>query len=82
MFLAQASALLDHLAGWLDRSRPAEEVARTVAQGLEFLCTTTDGPVLAVRAEEIGADRIAFRLTPAAAPLKGLPDTVLEIPLR
>jgi type VI secretion system ImpC/EvpB family protein len=81
LFLAQASALLDHIAAWIDRSRAPAEIATTVAQGLEFLCTTREGVVLNVRAEEVGEDRVSLRLSPAAPPLRGLPDTVLEIPL-
>ena len=81
MFLAQVSAQIEHLAAWVDRSRPAEEIARAVAQGIELLNTSSAGAELRVTAEPAGDAAVALTLQPQAGPLRGLPATRLEIPL-
>ncbi len=80
LFLAQIMALLAHLAAWTDRTKPPDEVASTLAKGLEFLTSTREGPAISVAGEAAAGGTIALRIRPASPPLTGLPDVALEIP--
>jgi predicted component of type VI protein secretion system len=81
LFLAQVMALSEHLLGWVDRGKPRADVATTLAKSLEFLTSTREGPLLSATVEDGGAGPLAIRLRPLAGPLRGLPETVFEIPL-
>jgi hypothetical protein len=81
LFLAQVMALTEHLLGWVDRGKARADVATTLAKSLEFLTSAREGPLLSATVEEGGTGPLAIRLRPLAGPLRGLPETVFEIPL-
>jgi type VI secretion system protein ImpC len=81
LFLAQVSGLLQVLAAGVDRSGGREPVAKALAQGLELMTSTGEGPLVRVNVEAADGDRsLALGIQPAAGPLRGLPAVILEVP--
>jgi type VI secretion system protein ImpC len=85
LFVAQVAAMIGHLTTFMDRTRGRDDVAATLARGLEFLLTTAEGPAVTVSVEPAPsagkAAPISLRIHPSAAPVRGLPDLAFEIPL-
>jgi type VI secretion system protein ImpC len=81
LYLSQVTAQIEHLAAWVDRSRPPAEIARALAQALEILNTVHEGATLGVSAGEAEGDLVALVIRAQLPPLRGLPDLRLEIPL-
>jgi type VI secretion system protein ImpC len=85
LMVAQIGAVLGQLRSSIDFAKAPDEIATTLAKGIEFLTLTREGPVLAASAEPAStgaAGRVALRISPRGGPLRGLPDLVLEVPLR
>jgi type VI secretion system protein ImpC len=84
-FLSQILAWTESIWRNLEPNSNAEDVARTLAAGLQFLLLGHAGPTARVSGEAIrgGAEttRISLRVEPSGEPLRGLPPVALELAL-
>lgn len=84
-FLTQVLAWTESVWCHLDPGRSAEEIARTLSAGVQFLALGPAGPVARITGEAVGgpsaASRIALRVEPSGEPLRGLPPVAIELPM-
>jgi type VI secretion system protein ImpC len=78
LFEAQVQAMGRSIGAHTDARRPAEEIASTLAAGLNFLASGPDGPLFRATVEG-GADGALLRITPERPPLRGLDSFVIRI---
>jgi type VI secretion system ImpC/EvpB family protein len=85
LFLAQILSWTESIWGHLNPHSSAEDVADTLARGLQFLVLGPAGPIAKVSGEAIGAElgtsRVSLVVEPLGEPLRGLPPIALELPL-
>ena len=83
LFAAQVAVSLQRLLDRLDLSKSLDEIARTLAAGMEILGLTEQGAAYAVRGEPSRdpSPAVILRLRPEGGPLRGLAELRLEVPI-
>jgi hypothetical protein len=83
LFAAHVAVSLQRLLDQLDLSKSLDEIARTLAAGMEILGLTEHGAAYTVRGEPSRdpAPAVILRVRPEGAPLRGLHELRLDVPI-